>query len=193
MFTEVRKLARWLLSGQRQFYTAWWGTAVYDGPPVGEVPDPVASVLCSRYFWICSPLWWNWLHGVSRWPVSGRSPTLTFDVSSHRWKPSRNSSLNCCFLMTAHFLPTWRSPTAHLMQQDSTLHAHLEKPYSTFDAARQHTSCPLGFMMLYYQTKFGCKWTSSSEFFFFFKEVIFRLYKPLLWPWHWGQWTTLSA
>ena len=42
-------------------------------------------------------------------------------------------------------------------------------------------------MMLYYQTKFGCKWTSSLED--IVKIVIFWLYKPSLWLWHWTQWT----
>ena len=41
----------------------------------------------------------------------------------------------------------------------------------------------LWLMMLYYQTKFDCKQTSSLE-----ELVIFWLYKPLLWPWHWRQW-----
>ena len=45
----------------------------------------------------------------------------TFGVSSHARKPSRNSSLSCCLLMTAHFSPTRRKPysassTASLMQ-----------------------------------------------------------------------------
>ena len=46
-------------------------------------------------------------------------------------------------------------------------------------------------MILYYQTKSGCKPTSSladtTEI------VIFWLYKPSLWPWRWTQWTTFSA
>ena len=46
-------------------------------------------------------------------------------------------------------------------------------------------------MMLYYQTKFDCKPTSNLED---TKEiVIFWLNKPLLWPWHWTQWTNFSA
>ena len=45
--------------------------------------------------------------------------------------------------------------------------------------------------MMYYQIKFDCKQTSSLED---IKEiVIFWLYKPALWPWHWRQWTNLSA
>ena len=44
--------------------------------------------------------------------------------------------------------------------------------------------------MLYYQTKFGCKWTRSLED----REaiVIFWLYKPSLWPWYWRQLTNFS-
>ena len=49
----------------------------------------------------------------------------------------------------------------------------------------------LWLMMLYYQTKFSCKPTSSLED--TTEIVIFWLYKPLLWPWHWTQWTTFSA
>ena len=49
----------------------------------------------------------------------------------------------------------------------------------------------LQLMMLYYQTKFGCKptssWKDTTEI------VIVWLYKPSLWPWHWTQWTTFSA
>ena len=46
----------------------------------------------------------------------------TFGVSSHAQKPSRNSSLSCCLLRTAPFLPTRRKPyntlsTTSLMQQ----------------------------------------------------------------------------
>ena len=39
--------------------------------------------------------------------------------------------------------------------------------------------------------KFGCKPTSSLED--TTEIVIFWLYKPLLWPWHWRQWTSFSA
>ena len=46
-------------------------------------------------------------------------------------------------------------------------------------------------MMLYYQTKFSCKLTSSLED--MTEIVIFLLYKLLLWPWHWTQWTNFSA
>ena len=49
----------------------------------------------------------------------------------------------------------------------------------------------LQFMMLYYQTKFTCKETSSLED--IAEIVIFWLYKPTLWPWHWRQWTNFSA
>ena len=44
--------------------------------------------------------------------------------------------------------------------------------------------------MLYYQTKFGCKWTSSLED--IVNIVMFWLYKPSLWPWHWRYWTNFS-
>ena len=46
-------------------------------------------------------------------------------------------------------------------------------------------------MMLYYRTKFVCKQSNSLEG--IVKIVIFWLYKPLLWPWHWTQWTNSSA
>ena len=48
----------------------------------------------------------------------------------------------------------------------------------------------LRLMMLYYQTKFGCKRTSSLEA---TEIVTFWLYKLSLWPWHWTQWTNFSA
>ena len=50
----------------------------------------------------------------------------------------------------------------------------------------------LWIMMLYYQTKFGCKLTSSLED-TYLEKIIFWLYKPSLWPWHWTQWTNFSA
>ena len=49
----------------------------------------------------------------------------------------------------------------------------------------------LRLMMLYYQTKFGCKPTSDLEA--TTEIVIFWLYKPSLWPWNWTQWTNFSA
>ena len=45
--------------------------------------------------------------------------------------------------------------------------------------------------MQYYQTKSGCKWTSSLGD--KVEIVIFWLYKPSLWPWHWTQQTNFSA
>ena len=39
--------------------------------------------------------------------------------------------------------------------------------------------------------QFGCNTTSSLED--TTKIVIFWLYKPSLWPWHWTQWTNFSA
>ena len=49
----------------------------------------------------------------------------------------------------------------------------------------------LWLIMLYYQTKFGCKWTRSSEG--RVEIVMFWLYKPSLWPCHWRQWINFSA
>ena len=49
----------------------------------------------------------------------------------------------------------------------------------------------LWLMILYYKTKFGCKLTCSLED--TTEIVIFWLYKPLLWPGHWTQWTNSSA
>ena len=49
----------------------------------------------------------------------------------------------------------------------------------------------LQLLMLYYQTKRGCKWASSLED--IVEIVIHWLYKPMLWPWHWRQWTNFSA
>ena len=48
----------------------------------------------------------------------------------------------------------------------------------------------LRLMVLYYQTKVGCKRTSILED--TTEIVIFWLYKPSLWPWHWTQWTNFS-
>ena len=45
--------------------------------------------------------------------------------------------------------------------------------------------------MMYNQTKFGCRPTSTLED--TTEIVIFWLYKPSLWPWHWTQWTNFSA
>ena len=41
----------------------------------------------------------------------------------------------------------------------------------------------LRFMMQYYHTNFGCKWNSSLED--IVEIVIFCLFKPSLWLWHW--------
>ena len=49
----------------------------------------------------------------------------------------------------------------------------------------------LQLMNLYYQTKFGCKPTSSLEG--TTEIVLFGWYKPSLWPWHLTQWTIFSA
>ena len=49
----------------------------------------------------------------------------------------------------------------------------------------------LQLMMLYYQTKIGCKPTSSLED--TTEIVIFWLYKTSLWPWLLTQWTNISA
>ena len=49
----------------------------------------------------------------------------------------------------------------------------------------------LWLMVLYYQTKFGCKLTCSLED--TTEIVIVLLYKPLPLPWHWTQWTNFSA
>ena len=49
----------------------------------------------------------------------------------------------------------------------------------------------LRLMMLYYQTKFGCKPTSSLED--ATEIVMFWWYKPSQWPWHWTQWKTFST
>ena len=49
----------------------------------------------------------------------------------------------------------------------------------------------LEIMMLYYQTKFGCKPTSRLED--TTQIVMFWLDKPSLWPWHWTQWANFFA
>ena len=61
----------------------------------------------------------------------------------------------------------------------------------TLNAITQIFHRTLQLMMLYYQTKFVCKQTSGLED--IAEIVIFWLYKPLLWPWHWRQWTIFSA
>ena len=49
----------------------------------------------------------------------------------------------------------------------------------------------LWLMRLYYQTKSGCKWSSTLED--IVEIVIFWLYKPALWLSHWTLWTSFSA
>ena len=61
----------------------------------------------------------------------------------------------------------------------------------TLNAAIPFFHRTLQLMMLYYQTKFGSKLTSSLED--ATELLIFWWYKPLLWPWHWTQWTSFSA
>ena len=61
----------------------------------------------------------------------------------------------------------------------------------TFNAVIPFFHRKLWLMTVYYQTKFGCKLTSSLQD---TREiVIFWLYMPSLWPWHWTQWTNFSA
>ena len=61
----------------------------------------------------------------------------------------------------------------------------------TLNAVTQFFQQDTWLMMLYYQTKFGCKQTSSLED--TVQIVIFWLYKPSLWPWRWIRWTNFSA
>ena len=61
----------------------------------------------------------------------------------------------------------------------------------TLNAIIQFFHRTLQLMTLYYQTKFDCKHTSSLED--IVEIVIHWLYKPMLWPWHWRQWTNFSA
>ena len=49
----------------------------------------------------------------------------------------------------------------------------------------------LQLVMIYYQTKFACKWTCSLED--TAEIVIFWLHKASLQPWHWRRWTNFSA
>ena len=49
----------------------------------------------------------------------------------------------------------------------------------------------LRLMMLYYQAKFGCKWANNLED--KSETAIFWLYKPLLWPWPWKKWMSLTC
>ena len=46
-------------------------------------------------------------------------------------------------------------------------------------------------LMLYYQTKFACKWTSTLKD--RVEIVLFWLRKPSMWPWNWRQWPNFSA
>ena len=61
----------------------------------------------------------------------------------------------------------------------------------TLNAVIQFFHRTVRFMMLHYQTKFGWNWASSLGN--RVEIVIFWLYKPLLWPWHWRQLTNFSA
>ena len=53
----------------------------------------------------------------------------------------------------------------------------------TLIAVTQFLHSTLGLMMLYYQSNFDCKWTSSFED--IVEIIISWLCKPSLWPWHW--------
>ena len=61
----------------------------------------------------------------------------------------------------------------------------------TFNAIIPFFNRTLWLMILYYQTKFCCKLTNSLED--TTEIIIFWLYKPLLWPGHWTQWTIFST
>ena len=61
----------------------------------------------------------------------------------------------------------------------------------TLNAVTPFSHRTLKLMMLYYQTKFSCIQTSTSED--TTDIVIFCWYKPLVKPWHWTQWTNFSA
>ena len=61
----------------------------------------------------------------------------------------------------------------------------------TLNAVIPFSHRTLQLMILYYQTKFGCKRTSNFED--TAEIVMVLLCKPSLWPSHWTQWTSFSA
>ena len=61
----------------------------------------------------------------------------------------------------------------------------------TLDTVTQFLQRTLRLMMLYYQTTFGCKQTSSLED--IVEAVIFLLYRSALWPSWWRQWKKNAA
>ena len=102
------------------------------------------------------------------------------------------------------FFPAWHSGAWCCINIPSLITSAVQRIFTgqTFTDILNH-HCDLDFaviqffhrtlwlMMLYYPTKFGCKYTSSlGEI---AEIVIFWLYMPLLWPWHWRQWTNFSA
>ena len=90
-----------------------------------------------------------------------------------------HSGLWCCITIPS-LVPKWS--VVQKMSSEQTFTNFLTFAVTlTVDEVTQFLHKTLWLMMLYYQTKSSCKWTSRYSK----KIVIFWLYKPLLWPWHW--------
>ena len=143
-----------------------------------SLEDIVKTVI----FWLYRPpLWpWHW-----RYKLIFPQDTLTHDNSPQ---------------YQVWFLKKWLRGSGDTEQTWSDTPRKYHQDIQTFwtfamtltlNAVIPLFTSTLWFMMMYYQTKFGSKLTSSLED--TTEIVVFWLYKPLLWHRHWTQWTNFSA
>ena len=113
----------------------------------------------------------------------------------------------CCDLDledTKHFFPhetlaatpfeVWQQNVLRFRRYHPDKHSPTFRTFAvtlTLNAVTQFFQKTLRLMMLYYQTKFGRKRTSSLED--RVEIVMFLVYQPSLWPWLWRQKTNISA
>ena len=113
--------------------------------------------------WLCKPLLWPW-----HWTQS---------TNFSAW----HSGLWCC--ITKPCLVTKYSAVQKIPSRKHSLTFWTFAVSLTLNTVIPFSHRAFWLMMLYYQTKLGCKRTSSLED--IVKIFIFWLYKPSLRPWHW--------
>ena len=151
-------------------------------------------------FWLYKPsLWpWHWTqwtnfsawHSGSWWCITIPSlvtkcllvgQTLTFWPLVWLQFFTEHSGLWCC--ITAPSLVTKCSVVQKISSRQTFTEFWITAVTLTLDAVIKFFHRTLQLMMQYYQSKFGYKWNSSLED--IVEIVIFCLFKPSLWLWHW--------
>ena len=135
--------------------------------PTSSLEDTTEIVI----FWLYKPLLWPW--HWTQWTIFCMTLWLMMLHSYTRFG-------NKIFCGSSDIIKTKRLLTFWTFAVTLTLNTVIPFFHRT-----------LWLMILYDQTVFGCKRTSSFED--IEKTVKFRLYKPSLWPWHWRYLTNFSA